>query len=58
MPHGNRDRVGNGAGSSRIEKILTKVLKKVESTKAGVKELKGYMSNMNKLVDSYSTSIK
>ncbi|XP_015162466.1 uncharacterized protein [Solanum tuberosum] len=38
--------------------MLAKVLQKVESTDAGVKEMKGDFSSMSQLVDSHTTSIK
>lgn len=58
MPLGNCDRVGNGVSSSRVEDMLAKVLKWVESTDFGVKKIKVDLSNMSHLVDSNSTSIK
>jgi len=41
-----------------LEDMLVKVLKKVESTNVGVKELKTNLSNMSHLVYSHLTSIK
>ncbi|KAK4709685.1 hypothetical protein R3W88_004198 [Solanum pinnatisectum] len=38
--------------------MLAKVLQKVESTDAGVKEMKSDFSSMSQLVDSHTTSIK
>jgi len=38
--------------------MMAKVLQKVESTDAGVKEMRGDFSSMSQLVDSHTTSIK
>lgn len=41
-----------------MEDMLSKVLKMVDSTYSGVKEMRSDLYNMSKLVNSYSTLIK
>ncbi|XP_049394761.1 uncharacterized protein LOC125859068 [Solanum stenotomum] len=55
---GNRDRVSGSSNGSKLEDMMAKVLQKVESTDAGVKEMRGDFSSMSQLVDSHTTSIK
>lgn len=54
----NRDKVGTGSRKSRLEEIVTKVLQKVDSTKAGVKDLRSDGLIMNQVIESCLTSIK
>ncbi|XP_015161998.1 uncharacterized protein [Solanum tuberosum] len=58
VPPGNRDRTGGSSSGSKLEDTLAKVLQKVESTDAGVKEMKGDFSSISQLVDSHTTSTK
>jgi len=58
VPPGNRDRVSGSSNGSKLEDMMAKVLQKVESTDAGVKEMRGDFSSMSQLVDSHTTSIK
>ncbi|XP_049369931.1 uncharacterized protein LOC125834820 [Solanum verrucosum] len=55
---GNRDRVSGSSNGSKLEDMMAKVLQKVESTDAGVKEMRGDFPSMSQLVDSHTTSIK
>uniref|UniRef100_M1DM53 Integrase core domain containing protein n=1 Tax=Solanum tuberosum TaxID=4113 RepID=M1DM53_SOLTU len=52
------DRASGSSSGSKLEDMLAKVLHKDESTDAWVKEMKGDLSGMSQLVDSYTTSIK
>ncbi|XP_015165478.1 uncharacterized protein [Solanum tuberosum] len=58
VPPSNRDQASGSSSESKLVDMLDKVLQKVESTDAGVKEMKGDFSSMSQLVDSYTTSIK
>ncbi|XP_015160357.1 uncharacterized protein [Solanum tuberosum] len=58
VPPGNRDRASGSSSESKLEDMMAKVLQKVESTNAGVKEMRGDFSSMSQLVDSHTTSIK
>ncbi|KAH0716567.1 hypothetical protein KY290_012724 [Solanum tuberosum] len=57
-PPGNRDRASDSSSGSKLEGMLAKVLQNVESTDAGVKEMKSDFSSMRQLVDSHTTPIK
>ncbi|XP_049357121.1 uncharacterized protein LOC125821800 [Solanum verrucosum] len=58
VPPGNRDWESGSSNGSKLEDMFAKVLQKVESTDAGLKEMKGEFSSMSQLVDSHTTSIK
>ncbi|XP_049375590.1 uncharacterized protein LOC125840657 [Solanum verrucosum] len=58
IPSRNRDRARNSSNGSKMEEMLAKMLQKVESTDAGIKEMKSNFSSMSQLVDSHTTSIK
>lgn len=47
MPPGNCDTVGNRAGRSREEEMLSKVMQWAESTNFRVKAMKGDLLKMN-----------
>ncbi|KAK4724038.1 hypothetical protein R3W88_026817 [Solanum pinnatisectum] len=49
VPQGNRNRASGSSSGSKLEDMLAKVLQKVESTDAGLKEMKGDFSNMSQL---------
>ncbi|XP_049364346.1 uncharacterized protein LOC125829127 [Solanum verrucosum] len=55
---GNRDRASGSSSGSKLEDMMAKVLQKIESTDAGVKEMRGDFSSMSQLVDSHTTPIK
>lgn len=38
--------------------MMSRVMKKVDSTEIAVKEMRGELSSLSQLVDSHSTSIK
>ncbi|PHT35853.1 hypothetical protein CQW23_23553 [Capsicum baccatum] len=56
VPPGRRDTTTSNSGS--MEDMMAKLLKGVEATSAGVKEVIDDLSSMKQLVDSHSTSIK
>ncbi|KAK4724715.1 hypothetical protein R3W88_027494 [Solanum pinnatisectum] len=58
VPLGKRDWASGSSSRSKLEDMLAKVLQKVESTDAVVKEMKGDFSSMIQLVDSHTTFIK
>lgn len=41
-----------------MKSMMTKLLKGVKATDAGVKEIKSHFSTMSQLVDSYSTLVE
>ncbi|KAK4708460.1 hypothetical protein R3W88_029385 [Solanum pinnatisectum] len=55
---GNRDRASGSSNGSNLEDMMAKVLQKIESTDAGVKEIRGDFSSMSQFVNSHTTSIK
>ncbi|KAH0665341.1 hypothetical protein KY285_026547 [Solanum tuberosum] len=58
VPPGNRERASRSSCGSRMGDMMAKVLQKVESTDAGIKEMRGDFSCMSQFVDSHTTSIK
>lgn len=55
---GNIDRASASSSESKLKDMMAKVLQKYESTKAQVKEMRGALSSMSKMVDSHTTSIR
>lgn len=58
MPPRNCDNVANDSGKISMEPMMAKLQKGVESTNAGVKEMRNDLSTMNQQVDSLSNFIK
>lgn len=58
MTHGNHDDTTNESGKMFMEAMMFKLLKRLDSTDVGVKEIRSQLSTINQLVDYYSTLIK
>lgn len=58
VPSMKRECLSNCAGNLKLEAIIAKVLHKVEAKEVGVRDMRGDMTNIHQLGDSYSTLVK